>query len=131
MNTDKIIAEKIASEYALKKASKLVALKKLDRKARLGAEIFAYTFGIFFTLVFGTGMCFAMKVIGDGQLLSVTIGIVVGVIEILDNKSENRCGVIGILGVSINYPIYKRLLNRGKMIYGNDIIELAKEIAEE
>lgn len=117
MNTDKIIAEKIASEYAPKKANKLVALKKLDRKARLGAEIFAYTFGIFFTLVFGTGMCFAMKVIGDGQLLSVTIGIVVG--------------VIGILGVSINYPIYRKILNRGKMIYGNDIIELAKEIAEE
>lgn len=117
MNTDKIIAEKIASEYAPKKASKLVALKKLDRKARLGAEIFAYTFGTFFTLVFGTGMCFAMKVIGDGQLLSVTIGIVVG--------------VIGILGVSINYPIYRKILNRGKMIYGNDIIELAKEIAEE
>lgn len=32
MNTDKIIAEKIASEYAPKSTSKLVALKKLDRK---------------------------------------------------------------------------------------------------
>ena len=36
MNTDKIIAEKIASEYAPKTASKVEALKKLDRKARKG-----------------------------------------------------------------------------------------------
>ena len=40
MNTDKIIAEKIASEYAPKKANKVVALKKLDRKAKQTAEIF-------------------------------------------------------------------------------------------
>ena len=34
MNTDKIFAEAIANEYAPKKASKVVALKKLDRKAK-------------------------------------------------------------------------------------------------
>ena len=51
MNTDKIIAEKIASEYAQKKTSKVVALKKLDRKAKQTAEIFAYTFGIISSLV--------------------------------------------------------------------------------
>ena len=61
MNTDKIIAEKIASEYAPKTASKVEALKKLDRKARRGAEIFAFTFGIIFTLIFGTGMCLYEK----------------------------------------------------------------------
>ena len=53
MNTDKIIAEKIASEYAPKKTSKVVALKKLDRKAKQTAEIFAYTFGIIGSLVMG------------------------------------------------------------------------------
>ena len=40
-------------------------------------------------------------------------------------------GLIGILGVSINYPIYKKLLQKGKEKYGSDIIRLAKEIAEE
>ncbi len=39
-------------------------MKKLDRKAKMPAEIFAYTFGIFIALVFGTGMCLAMQVIG-------------------------------------------------------------------
>ena len=53
MNTDKVIAENIASQYAPKKTSKIVALKKLDRKAKLGAEIFGYSFGIIFSLIIG------------------------------------------------------------------------------
>ena len=38
---------------------------------------------------------------------------------------------LGIFGVSINYFIYKRILEKGKNKYGSDIIRLAKEIAEE
>lgn len=45
MNTDKIYAEAIANEYAPKEASKVLALKKLDMKAKSKANIFAYTFG--------------------------------------------------------------------------------------
>lgn len=37
MNTDKIYAEQIANEYASKDASKVVALRKLDVKAKLPA----------------------------------------------------------------------------------------------
>ena len=35
MNTDKIYAEQLANEYAPKDTSKVVALRKLDRKAKL------------------------------------------------------------------------------------------------
>ena len=117
MRTDKIIAEKIASEYAPKLDRKVVALIKLNRKAKQGAEIFAYTFGIVSSLILGTGMSFAMGVIGDGSITSMVIGIIIG--------------LIGIFGVSINYFIYKKLLEKGKKKYGSDIIRLAKEIAEE
>ena len=117
MKTDKIIAEKIASEYAPKEDRKIVALMKLNRKAKQGAEIFAYTFGIVSSLILGTGMSFAMGGIGDGSLTTMIIGIVVG--------------VIGIFGVSINYFIYKKFIEKGKNKYGSDIIRLAKEIAEE
>ena len=55
MNTDKIYAESIASEYAPKQTSKVVALKKLDRQAKLGANIFTYSFGIISALVLGAG----------------------------------------------------------------------------
>ena len=46
MNTDKIYAESIAKEYAPKEHSKILALKKLDTKAKRPANIFALVFGI-------------------------------------------------------------------------------------
>ena len=97
MNTDKILAESIAKEYAPKDNSKIVALKKLDNRAKLPATIFTYSFGIVSVLVFGTGMCLAMQVIDSG-----VAGIVLGII----------IGVIGFVGCGVNYPIYKRLLEK-------------------
>ena len=117
MNTDKIYAEAIANEYAPKDTSKVVALKKLDRKAKSKANVFAYTFGVIMTLVLGAGMCLSMKVIGDGSSFMTLVGIVVG--------------VIGIVGISVNYPIYKKLLDNGKKKYAFEIMQLAKEISEE
>ena len=55
MNTDKIYAESIAKEYAPKDHSKVVALRKLDSKAKTPATVFAYTFGICSCLVAGLG----------------------------------------------------------------------------
>lgn len=40
MNTDKIYAEAIANEYAPKEASKVLALKKLDMKAKSKASCY-------------------------------------------------------------------------------------------
>lgn len=117
MNTDKIYAEAIANEYAPKATSKVVALKKLDRKAKSTANIFAYTFGIIMTLVLGAGMCLSMKIIGDGSSFMMIVGIIVG--------------IIGIVGIGVNYPIYKKLLENGKKKYAFEIIQLAKEISEE
>ncbi len=117
MNTDKIYAEAIANEYAPKDTSKVVALKKLDRKAKSKANIFAYTFGAAMALVLGVGMCLSMKVIGDGSTFMMIAGIMIG--------------VAGIVGVSINYPIYKKLLESGKRQYAFEIMQLAKEISEE
>ena len=116
MNTDKIIAESIAKEYAPRESSKIVALKKLDNKAKLPATIFTYSFGIISSLTFGTGMCLAMQVIGGGL-----IGMVLGVIV----------GIIGMIGCGVNYPIYKKILENGKKKYAYEIVELARDISEE
>lgn len=117
MNTDKIFAEAIASEYAPKDTSKVVALKKLDRKAKSKAHIFAYTFGIIMALLLGVGMCLSMRVIGDGSLPALVFGIIVG--------------IIGIAGVSVNYFVYKKMLADGKQKYAFEIMQLAREISEE
>ena len=115
MNTDKIIAESIAKDYAPKESSKLVALKKLDNKAKLPATIFTYSCGIISALVFGTGMCLAMQVIGSG-----IGGMILGI----------GVGLIGLIGCGINYPIYKKMLEKGKKKYAYEIVQLAKEIAD-
>ena len=53
MNTNKTFAEKIASEYAHKETRKVVALKKIDNRAKRSANIFAYTFGVVAALLLG------------------------------------------------------------------------------
>lgn len=116
MNTDKIYAEALASEYAPKDTSKVTALKKLDRKAKLPAEIFTYTFGIIAALIMGVGMCLSMQVIGAGTGM-VVLGIVLG--------------IIGMTGMGLNYPIYKKKIEAGKKKYAFEIIELAKQISGE
>ena len=117
MNTDKIYAEQLANEYAPKDASMVVALRKLDAKAKRPAEIFAFSFGVISALVLGLGMCLSMNVIGNGTPATFALGVVIG--------------LLGIFGVSVNYPIYKKLLERGKQKYAFEIIELAKEISEQ
>ena len=116
MNTDKIYAEALASEYAPKDASKITALKKLDRKAKLPAEIFTYTFGIVAALIMGLGMCLSMRVIGEGTGMMI-LGIFLG--------------IVGLIGMGINYPIYKKKLEAGKKKYAFEIIELANQISDE
>ena len=117
MNTDKIYAEQLANEYAPKDTSKVVALRKLDARAKLPATVFTYTFGILTSLVAGVGMCLSMTVIGSGTAAMFVLGIIIG--------------IIGLLGMGVNYPIYKKLLAKGKQKYAFDIMQLAKEISGE
>lgn len=116
MNMDKIYAEQLANEYAPKDASKVVALRKLDRRARLPATIFTYTFGIISVLITGIGMCLSMNVIGSGSSLMSVLGIVVG--------------IIGFVMMGLNYPVYKKMLEKGKKKYAFEIMQLAKEISD-
>ncbi len=117
MNTDKIYAEAIVNEYSKKSASKVVALRKLDRRAKLPAQVFAYTFGIASALILGTGMCLSMSVIGAGTAAFTVLGVVLG--------------IIGLAGAIANYPVYKKILRKSKEKYAGDIISLANEIAGE
>lgn len=114
---NKMYAEKIAAEYAVKKETKVVALKKLDNKVKKPANIFAYSFGIIGALVLGVGMCLAMGKIGANNTASMVWGIIIG--------------VIGIAMVSVNYYIYSRILASRREKYAYEITELAKEIVNE
>ncbi|MBR3803808.1 MAG: dihydropteridine reductase [Clostridia bacterium] len=102
--------EKIRANYLEKENTKFDELKALNKKVKRPAETFAYVFGSISSLVLGFGMSLAMKVIGNSMALGVGVG------------------VLGILLVSINYPIYKAILNRRKQKYSKQIIELSNEL---
>lgn len=116
MNTDKIYAEQLANEYAPKDTSKVRALRRLDARAKLPATVFTYTFGIVAALITGVGMCLSMGVIGSGTGMFV-LGVVLG--------------VFGLAAMGINYPIYRWLLQKGKQKYAFEIMELAKQVADQ
>lgn len=116
MNTDKIYAEQLANEYAPKDTSKVRALRRLDARAKLPATVFTYTFGIVAALVTGVGMCLSMGVIGTGTGMFI-LGIVLG--------------ILGLAAMGINYPLYRWLLQKGKQKYAFEIMELAKQVADQ
>lgn len=117
MNTDKIYAEAIANQYSVKTATKVTALKKLDKKVKLAPTVFMFVFGIISTLILGVGMCFALGVLIEAGTVSMAVGVVLG--------------LLGIAGMSLNYPVYKKILTKRKEQYAGEIISLAKEIADE
>lgn len=117
MNTDKIYAEQLANEYAPKDTSKVVALRRLDARAKLPATIFVYSFGVVAALIMGAGTCLSMGIIGGGSQTMLVLGVVLG--------------VLGLAGMAVNYPIYKKLLARGKEKYAYEIMELARQISED
>ena len=111
---EKRYLEKLISDYQDKEMTKVDELKALDKKVKNPVKIFSYIFGSISSLVLGFGMCVAMEVILAGLMW---VGIIVG--------------LIGILFVSINYLIYKKLLNSRKRKYANEIIELSKNLLNE
>ena len=117
MNTDKIFAEQLANEYAPKDTSKVIALRKLDARAKLPATVFTYTFGIIAALITGVGMCLSMQVIGGDSQAMFVLGVLIG--------------IVGLAAIGLNYPLYKRLMANGKQKYAYDIIQLAREISEQ
>lgn len=102
----------IAEDYTTKSKEKtdIERLESLDKKVKRPAKIFAYVFGTFGTLVLGTGMCMAMKVI----LSSMAVGIGIG--------------LVGIAAVCVTYPLYKKILKARKKKYASQILELSNAL---
>lgn len=114
MTTEMQAIQKIRASYMQRETTKLEQLKEMDRKVKRPAQIFAYVFGSLSSLVLGTGMSLAMKVIGTSIPYVMPIGIGVG--------------LLGILLVSVNYPIYKGILKSRKKKYSGRIIELSDSL---
>lgn len=108
---------KVRERYSPCEHTKLDELKELDKKVKLFPTVFAYFFGTVASLILGTGMCLAMKIIG-ASVMSATVSMTVGVIV----------GVAGILLCIANYFIYKAMLNSRKKKFGGQIVALSNEL---
>ena len=116
MNADKVYAETIAKDYVPKLYYKTVALKKLDRKAKKRAVVLACMFGAVMALMLEAGNCLLIQAIGGNHPPVLITGIVLK--------------LLGLAGVSANYLLYKKLLERDKQKYAFDIVQLADQVIE-
>lgn len=110
MKTQIETIERIRASYTEKEVTKLDELKQLDKKVKCPAQIFAYVYGSVSSLVLGTGMCLAMKIIGNSMALGIIIG------------------VVGIALTLTTYPIFKAILKRRKEKYASQIFELTDSL---
>ena len=103
-------ARQMQYEYSEHGEIKLEKLQKLDRQVKRPAEIFTYFFGIVGALVLGVGMCLAMEVIGDLMIPGIVIG------------------VVGIVMVAVNYPIYRAIVKSRKQKYSAEVLRLTDDL---
>ena len=110
MNNTKT-AERIRNNYLQPENNqKMDELIALDKKAKRPAQIFAYVYGSLSSLVLGTGMCLAMKIIGNSMALGIGIGL------------------FGIALTLTTYPIFKAMLKSRKKKYAKQIFELSDSL---
>lgn len=101
--------ENLKTQYTPKQASEMDSLRKLDKKVRRPAIIFAYILGIVASLILGSGMCLAMGVIPQ-----IGTNMVVGI----------PVGLVGIALCGLNYLLYNKILASRKKRYSQEIITL-------
>ena len=110
MTTEQKTIERIRASYTEKGITKFDELKELDKRVKRPAQIFAYVYGSISSLVLGTGMCLAMKVIGDSMAIGIGIGLV------------------GIALTLTTYPIFKATIKRRRKKYAKQILELSDSL---
>ena len=118
-NDKSFMVEKIRTKYVEKKDSSLDELRKLDRKVKAPAEVFAYIFGSISALIMGAGMSLVMtdvaNMLGLGDMTVPGIAV----------------GVVGMVLAIVNYPIYKGVLSSRKNKYADKILALSNKILSE
>ena len=118
-NDKSVMVEKIRTKYVEKKDSSLDELRKLDKKVKAPAEVFAYIFGSISALIMGAGMSLVMTdvatLLGLGDMTVPGIAV----------------GVVGMVLAIVNYPIYKGILSSRKNKYADKILALSNKILSE
>jgi len=105
--------QEIRNKYLPREESKLEELKRLDYTVQNAGMIESLCAVIGGVLIFGLGLCLAMQVIGSG-VFNIVLGILLG--------------IVGMIGMIIAYPIYRKMVQKAKAEYAPRILQLTDEL---
>ena len=110
----------IRKKYATpeKKEDKMAQLRRLDAGVTGKAQAVSLVFGVIGALLLGIGMSLTMsdfsKILGGLEDMALLIGISIG--------------IVGIVLVSLAYPIYNRIVKKEREKIAPEIIRLTDEL---
>ena len=97
---------------------KMAQLRRLDAAVTQKATSVSLVFGIIGALFLGVGMSLTMtdlsKILGVNEMMAMVIGIVIG--------------IVGIVLVSLAYPLYNRIVKKEREKIAPEIIRLTDEL---
>lgn len=100
----------IRKKYMPQEETKLEELKRLDNLVQSSGVMESLIVGVGGSLIFGLGLCFAMKVIGNAMWLGILLGL------------------IGAVGMLFAYPIHRKFFEKAKNEHTPRILELTAEL---
>lgn len=118
-NDCKFLVQQIRAQYREKEYTALDELKALDQMVKRPVNGVAYGFGTVCTLVMGCGMSLVMTDIS--RMFNIAEPMVLGI----------AIGVIGMFGMAINYPIYRKMLDARRRKYAGQIFALSDKIIQQ
>ena len=118
-NDQEYLVQKIRTQYTEKEHTGLDALRELDKKVKMPANIFAYVFGSISAIIMGSGMSLVMTDIA--QTVNIENHMLYGII----------IGVVGMFMAIVNYPVYKEILGARRKKYADKIVALSDKIMKD
>lgn len=98
----------IRNKYIPKQTNKIDLIKKLDNKVTQKATMYSLISGVTGTLIFGIGMSCCM--VWNKNLIGIIVGI------------------LGIILISISYPLYNFVLKRERKRIAPQMLKLTDEV---
>ncbi|MBQ4642036.1 MAG: hypothetical protein IJB47_05455 [Oscillospiraceae bacterium] len=100
------------------KEDKMAQLRRLDHGVTQKAQAVSLVFGVIGALILGFGMSLAMtdlgEILGSYRGMSMLFGIIIG--------------VVGIILVSLAYPLYNRIVKKEREKIAPEILRLTDEL---
>ena len=107
---------KIRKKYEFREEDPMSKIRKLDNSVTQKATAISLVFGIIGVLIMGSGMSFIMTDLGSVIGMNGNVTWILGMIT----------GVMGLILVSLAYPMYNNVLKKEREKVASEILELTE-----